>query len=211
VNKTRVIYAFDGEYGEVFGQPERHAKWFITGPSFSGKSYLVFRLCHYLCRFGTVWMNNFEEGDAATVAQKLERFGLTEHDARFRLYPRAPIADFKAALLRKRSGNIAVVDSIQHAAMNKRLYDEFCMALSNPRRGKMLLFISHYLKNDFASYVRHDCDIKIEVIGFVARVESRYGQQKQMLLLWEEGAKRYWGKKYKAVLDGKHWTGIWKK
>jgi hypothetical protein len=211
VNKKRVMYQFDGEFAEVFGSPERHAKWFITGPSFSGKSNFVFKLCAYLCRFGMVWMNNFEEGDAATVAQKLERFELTQFDSHFRLYPRAPIPDFKAALLRKRSGNIAVVDSIQHAHMNKRLYDDFSMALSNPRRGKMLLFISHYSKNDFTSHVRHDCDIKIEVIGFVARVESRYGQQKQMLLIWEEGAKKYWGKHYKKVLEGKFWTGIWKK
>lgn len=211
VNKKRVIYAFDGEYGECFGQPERHAKFFITGPSFSGKSSFVFELCSYLCRFGTVWMNNFEEGDAATVAIKMQRHGLLNHDKTFRLWPRMPIDDFKEKLMGKRAGNIAIVDSIQHASMNKKKYDDFAFALSNPRKGKMLVFISHYAKNEFTSHVRHDADIKIEIIGFVARIESRYGQQKQMLLIWEEGAKRYWGKHYKKVLEGKHWTGIWKK
>jgi hypothetical protein len=43
-------------------------------------------------------------------------------------------------------------------------------------------------------------------MGFIAYVESRYGGGKPFLI-WEEGAKKYWRKKYKDVIEGKYWPG----
>src|SRR6266498_827771 len=80
VNKQRVIYPFDGRMKDSFGSPEKIAKWFITGPSYSGKSSLIFTICNELCAFGKVDYNNFEEGDSETVKEKIIRHGLVNRE-----------------------------------------------------------------------------------------------------------------------------------
>jgi hypothetical protein len=206
VNKQRVIYPFKDRLKDSFGEPEKIAKWFITGPSYSGKSSLIFTLCNELCEFGKVDYNNFEEGDSQTVAEKIQRHGLLDREGAFKLLPRVPVDEFKARLLKRKSAAFGVIDSVQHAEMSKHTYIQLTDTLCCQRRGKSLLFINHWVKNDLTKFIKHDCDIKIEVIGFVAHIESRYGGNRPFLI-WEEGAKKYWQKKYRSVIDGKYWPG----
>lgn len=211
INKQRTIYKFEGRFLESFGEPEKHSKWFITGPSYSGKSTFLFILSNYFSQFGLVDYNNHEEagGDSKTVAIKLEQIGMKEND-RIR-YFKAPIESdtnetFTERLLRRRSAEFAFIDSLQHAEMNKRKYLDITNLFCNPKKAKSLVLISHWVKDDLTKFIKHDCDIKIEVIGFVAYVLSRYGGNKPFVI-WEEGAKQYWGKKYKQVIEGKYWPG----
>ncbi len=205
-NKQRVVYAFEGKFKESFGNPERIARWYITGPPFSGKSSFCFQLCKYLSTFGTVAYNNYEEGDSQTVADKIQEHGLMEREAHFKLIPGEPVPDFQKRMTRRQSAAFAVTDSVQHAGMDKKTYVAFSNALSNNRRGKSLIFICHWVKNDLTKFIKHDCGIKIEVLGFVAHVESRYGGNKPFII-WEQGAKNYWGKKYNSVIAGRYWPG----
>lgn len=212
INKERIIYEFDGKFQASFGKPERHAKWFITGPSFSGKSSFLFELCNYLTRFGTVDYNNHEEagGDSQTVASKLLFNNMQDKDGAIRYYKAPLVSDeyetWTERLCKKKSCDFAVLDSMQHAEMDKHLYLRITERFSNSRRGKSLLFISHWVKNDFTKFVKHDCDIKIEVIGFVAYVESRFGGNKPFVI-WEKGARDYWRKNYNKVITGQYWPG----
>jgi len=211
VNKQRYIYPFEGKFFESFGKPEKYAKWFFTGPSFSGKSTLMFIICQYLSRFGTVDYNNHEEagGDSETVVQKIGISGMNGNNG-IRLY-KAPLESdvyetFYDRLIKRKSASFAVLDSIQHAEMNKKSYLHYTDSLCNPRKGKSMLFVSHWVKNDFTKFVKHDCDIKVEVIGYVAHIESRYGGNKPFLI-YEQAAKTYWGKNYNKVIDGRYWPG----
>lgn len=212
LKKERDKYAFEGKYLESFGSPEAHAKWFFTGPSFSGKSSLVFEVCNYLTQFGVVDYNNHEEagGDSETVVKKIIQSGMQDKDGKIRLY-KAPIESdqfetFGERMMKKKSADFAVIDSIQHAELTKKQYLQLTDSLCNPRKGKSLLFISHWVKNDFTKFVKHDCDIKVEVIGFVADVDSRFGGGKPFLI-WEKGAKEYWGKRFNQIIQGKYWPG----
>lgn len=212
LKKERVIYEFEGDFLASFGKPERHAKWFITGPSFSGKSSLIFTVCNYLTGFGLVDYNSHEEagGDSETVADKIRLSGMADKDGKVRLY-KAPIEDeryetFGERLAKKNSANFAVLDSMQHAELDKKSYLRLTEALCTPRKGKSIIFISHWIKNDFTKFVKHDCDIKVEVIGFIANIESRFGGNKPFVI-WEQGAKNYWRKRYKDVINGRYWPG----
>lgn len=206
VNKKRTIYQFTGNYKECFGCPESHAKWFITGPSYSGKSFFIFALCSYLTTFGKLDYNSFEEGDSETVSEKIKLHGLLDRENDFRLIPKAPLHLFKQRLQKRMSASFGVIDSVQHAGVRVPEYKDLVDTLCIPKKGKSLLFINHWVKNDLTKFIRHDCDIKIEVIGFVAHIQSRYGGNKPYII-WEQGAKDYWKKKYKSVADGKYWPG----
>lgn len=216
MNKKRILYPFEHAWLESFGRPEKHAKWFITGPSFSGKSSFIINLiCNCLTRYGVVDYDNFEEagGDSDTVTDKLELAGVKEKekDGLLRFF-KAPVVfsetheTFVERMLKRKSAPFGVIDSLQHAEMNKRQYIHLTDTLCNPKKGKSLLFISHWIKNDLTLFVKHDCDIKVEVIGFVAHVQSRYGGNKPFVI-YEEFAKKYWGKRYKQVISGQYWPG----
>jgi hypothetical protein len=206
VNKKRTIYPFEGPFLESMGCPEKIAKIFITGPSYSGKSSFTFILCNYLTQFGTVDYNNYEEGDSQTVAEKISIHGLLEKEKLFRLLPKVPVNEMKERLLKRKSAAFAVIDSVQHAELNKHAYIQLVDTLCIPRRGKCIIFINHWVKNDLTKFIKHDCDIKIEVIGFVAKIFSRYGGNKPFIV-WEQGAKKYWQKRYNAVVQGRYWPG----
>lgn len=206
INKQRVIYEFDGKWLESFGKPERTARWFVKGPPSSGKSSLCFQLSEYLTKFGVVGYNNYEEGDSWTVADKIEKYGLKEKGDRFRLIPGEPIEEFKKRMLRRKSPNFGIIDSVQHAGFNVKTYKDFADSLCNDRRGKSLVFINHWKNSDLSWFIKHDCYIKVEVIGFIAHVEGRYGGGVPFVI-WEKKAKEYWGKKYNTVIAGRYWPG----
>lgn len=206
MGKKRVEYDFEGEFLRVFGRPEKIAKWFITGPSFSGKSSFVFIISAYLTKFGNVDYDSFEEGDSATIVDKIIKHGLADKPG-FKILPKVPIADLKERLSKRKSASFAVVDSVQHAQMGKAEYCDLVDSLCNQRKGKSLLFINHWIKNDLTKHIKHDCDIKVEIINFVARIESRFTGRCLFWVIWEDEAKKKWGKRYPAVIKGQYWPG----
>lgn len=206
VNKKRIIYPFTGPFFDSMGCPEKNAKIFITGPSFSGKSSFTFEFCNFLTQFGKVDYDNLEEGDSETTGKLIKRYGLLEKEYLFKLLPNISTADMKERLLRKHSASFAVIDSVQHAEINRHIYIDLVYTFRNPKRGKCLIFINHWIKNDLTKFIKHDCDIKIEVIGFVAKIFSRYGGNKPYVI-WEEGAKKYWQKRFNQVVQGRYWPG----
>jgi hypothetical protein len=210
LKKERNVFPFEGRFLESFGKPEKHAKWFITGPSFAGKSSLLFELAAYMCGFTRVDINEMEEagGDSETVAQKIRQSKMP--DGNIRMYKAPLISDVSQTLYERmtlrNSPGFVVINSMQHAEMDKKLFLHYTDTFCNPRRAKSMCFISHWIKNDLTKFVKHDCDIKIEVIGYVAHVESRYGGGKPFII-WEQGAKNYWKKKYHRVINGWYWPG----
>jgi predicted ATP-dependent serine protease len=208
VNKKRIIYPFEGKWRESFGQPERFAKWFITGPPGSGKSSFIYELCSYLIQFGNkrIDYNSHEEGDSQTTADKIERYGLAIAPG-FKVLDKVATPLWKQRLLNRQSASFGVMDSLQHGNMNKNEYREFVRDLCNTRKGKSLIFISHNIKDGYTLFVKHDCDIKIECRGFIAKPDiSRYGGNKPFVI-WEKGARKFWGKKYNSVVSGNYWPG----
>lgn len=217
INKKREYVELTGAIGESIGKLELGTKIFITGRSYSGKSTFIIALCKAIAEQGMrVDYNSHEEkgGDSSTIIEKMRHAGIIDEkfDAMLRFY-KAPLESdteetFGEILKRKASAGFAVLDSIQHAGMNKQKYIEFTEYFCNPKRKKIVAFISHWQKNDFVGHVRHDCDIKLEAMHYVVYVESRMaGANNRPIVLWEEGAKRGWGKRYKMVVEGKYWPG----
>jgi hypothetical protein len=215
ITKTREWIDLGGELGNSIGLVELGTKIFITGKSYSGKSSLLVKLCAAVAPHMKVDYNSLEEkgGDASTMIQKLIHAGVDhKFDDKIRFY-KAPLVSeheetFADILNKKNSAGFAVLDSIQHAGMNKRLYIDFSDRFCNAKRKKIIAFVSHWRKNDFVDHVRHDCDVKLEAMNYVVYVESRLpNATNKPIVIYEEGAKRTWGKNYKKVIEGKYWPG----
>ncbi len=208
IDKKRVIYEFDGRFLECFGKPERNAIWLIFGKSGNGKTHLVLTLVKYLAeKFGVVEYISLEEGDKQSFSIALQHVNMRDV-ARFRLVPPIPKEQIKERISKKRGADFEVIDSVQYSDLTYSEHKELKNQRSTKR--KMLIYISHANGNNpdgkTADKIRYDADIKVHVIGFVAKVKSRYGGNK-VFIIWEQGAKEYWGKKYNSVITGKYWPG----
>jgi hypothetical protein len=206
LNKKRQVLEFDGEFLESFGKPEKNAGWFIWGQSGNGKTRFLLQVCKYLTKFGKVDYDSLEEGACESIAKALRETQMEEVDGRFRLLDVMPFNDFVNRLAGKKQADFGVIDSVQYAGFD---YDQYKETKERLKR-KSLLFISHATGNNpkgtCAEAIRYDVPIKVHVIGYVAKVVSRYGGNKPFII-WEEGAKRYWGKKYLPVKEGRYWPG----
>jgi hypothetical protein len=207
INKKRKCFDFEGEFADSFGHPEKNAIWFIWGQSGNGKTRFMLQVCKYLSKFGKVDYNSLEEGHGESIAIALRDVNMIEAEGRFRLLDVMPFNDFLHRLAGKKTADFGVIDSVQYAGFSYEQYKEMKETLKK----KSLLFISHATGNNpkgsCADAIRYDSSIKVHVIGYVAKVVSRYGGQKPFVI-WEEGAKKYWGKKYPHVKDGRYWPGL---
>lgn len=215
INKKRQYIEIAGAIGESIGLVEKGTKIYISGKSYSGKSSFMAMLCKSFADKMTVDYNNHEEkgGDAGTVKKKLDQAGLDEsYDSRIRYY-KAPIESdveetWEEILSKKRSAGFAVLDSVQHAELDKHQYLRITEKYCNPRRGKIIAFVCHWVMNDYMKFIKHDCDVKLEVMNYVVWVESRLeGATNKPIVIWEEGAKKAWKKNYSAVIKGNYWPG----
>jgi hypothetical protein len=206
LNKKRTIYEFEGPFLDSFGKPERNSIWIVWGQSGHGKTRFLLILTKYLTRFGTVAYNSLEEGDGESFAKGLRETDMHEVEGRFRLIDMEPTPEFKERMKKKKAAQFGVIDSVQYAGFDYDYYKEMKKEL----RKKSLLFISHAQGNNplgrTADSIRYDAGIKVHVIGYMAKVISRYGGN-MPFIIWEEGAKKYWGKKFYLVKEGKYWPG----
>lgn len=206
INKKRKVYEFDGDFKDSFGNPEQNAVWFIWGQSGNGKTRLVLEICKYLTRFDKVDYDSLEEGACQSMAIALRDTQMEEVEGKFRLLDVMPFEDLVRRLAGKKQAGFAVIDSVQYAGFDYDRYKEVKQKL----RKKCLIFISHATgnnpKGNTADSIRYDSSIKVHVVGYVAKVVSRYGGNKPFII-WEDGAKKYWGKKFNVVKEGKYWPG----
>jgi hypothetical protein len=206
-NKKRIVHDFEGEFLESFGKPERNAMWCIWGQSGNGKTRFMLQVCKYLTKFGKVDYNSLEEGNGESIAKALRETQMEEVEGKFRLLDVMPFDDFVARLSGKKTADFGVIDSVQYAGFDYDRYKQTKQLLKK----KSLLFISHATGNNpkgaTAESIRYDASIKVHVVGYVGKVISRYGGNKPFII-WEEGAKKYWGKKFIHVKEGRYWVGM---
>lgn len=195
LSRKRRVFPFTGAWADAFGLPETTGVWFVWGNSGNGKSSFVMQLCKELCRYDRVVYDSLEEGDSMTMQQSLLRHGMSSVGRRFSLLDCEPMDDLKARLARRKSWNIAVIDSFQYTQMNYRDY----IRMKEQNRDRLLIFISHAdgrsPRGGAAESVMYDATLKIWVEGFKAFSKGRFIGETGEYTIWPEGAERYWGAK----------------
>lgn len=195
LNRKRNTFPFSGVWADAFGQPERTGVWFVWGNSGNGKSSFVMQLCKELCKYDRVVYDSLEEGDSMTMHQSLLRHGMGDVGRRFSLLDAEPMNELQERLSRRKSWNIAVIDSFQYTQMSYRDY----IRLKEAHRDKLLIFISHAAgrapRGSAAQSVMYDATLKIWVEGFKAFSKGRFIGETGEYTIWPEGAEKYWGGK----------------
>lgn len=173
----------------------------IWGHSGNGKSSFVMQLVNVLCQYAKVLYVGLEEGHERSMQRNATKHLEPENAKGMVLFADHGMTydALVKRLKKKRSEKYIVIDSIQYWHITYEQYQ----ALKEQFPSKGFIFISH-AKGQIpygatANAIRYDAGLKIHVTGYVADVVSRYGGNKP-LVIWDEGAKKYWGEKLKKKL-----------
>ena len=94
---------FEGQWKDVFDQPEEGDTWFISGPSASGKSSFVMQFAKMLCGIGSVLYVSLEEGVGLSMQRRLAQFKMTDVQGSFRLITDGDIKALEERLAKPKS------------------------------------------------------------------------------------------------------------
>lgn len=183
---------FDGKWAEVFGQPERAHSWSIWGQSGSGKTTFNMQLTKYLSSFERVLYNSLEEGLSKSIVSAYSRAGITRRDKV--LLTADTMSELEERLLKDKSPNIAIIDSVKYTRFRWADYERFCSLFDK----KLLIWIMHAKgkepKGSLAQDIRYDSFVKVYTEGYRAFVTSRYTEGGDGFMdIWAEGARAYYG------------------
>ena len=196
LKKYNLIEGLSPDLKDSFGEIEDAFTMIIWGTSGQGKTNFTIKILEELSRLcGKVAYNSLEEGHGKTMQDLAIRHDLVAKCADMLFIDNEHFDELVKRLKKKRSPKIVVIDSIQYSRMT---YEQYQFLKESFRR-KIFIFISHASgkepKGGTAISIRYDANIKVHVEGFIAFVTSRYGGTKNYVI-WEEGAKTHWGKKY---------------
>jgi hypothetical protein len=189
------VMDFKGEWLHCLGRPEKAGIWIIYGESYHGKTNFTVKLAKYLTQFvkNKVLINSLEEGKTESFKLTSIRSGLKQVKEKILLGDRVPMVDVEARLLKQRSPEIIIVDSLQFTKLNKTTFEK----LSNRFRKKLFIFVSNadgkIPRGALAKHVKNEAMIKIRVEGYKAFPESRFGGGKPFII-HEQKAAEYHGK-----------------
>lgn len=191
------------KFKNSFGELTNNFNMIIWGDSGNGKTNLVMQITNLLILNGDVLYVSLEEGHESTMQltamRQLEQLNQSNHKIRFSDYE-MDLEELRKTLSKRQSARFVIIDSIQYLNISYEDYKNLKSDFPN----KSFLFISHQKgkipDGSTSNKVRYDVPIKVRVEGYVAFVTSRYGGNKPFVI-WEEGAKKYWGKKFKKTIQ----------
>jgi hypothetical protein len=181
-----------------FGQLTMNFIMIIYGDSGNGKSNLIMQLVKLLINHGKILYISLEEGHEVSMQLTALRQLSAEHHGVIGFADDSMTFDELVKYLKKkRSAQFIIIDSVQYFDIDYKKYKLLKLWFKN----KTFIFISHAKgkKPDgfTACKIEYDAAIKVRVHGLIAFIKSRLGGNAPYVI-WEEGAKNFWGNKYKT-------------
>ncbi|WP_025843368.1 ATP-binding protein [Porphyromonas gingivicanis] len=166
---------FEGEWLRHLGRPALNGIWFVFGKSGSGKTTYCLQLAKYLTQFvKRIGYNSLEQGLSPSMQQAWRKAGLEECGRRIMLIERESLEELEERLKKKQSPDVIFIDSVLYLANPAREI----IALRHKFPTKLFIILGQERNSDVwdakQMKIKHDADIKIRLVGGVARCETRY-------------------------------------
>lgn len=184
---------WEDEYREAFGTPERTGLWVFNGHSGNGKGNLMMMLAKRLSEYGTVLINDLEEGDRMTFQEAMVRNGMGTVKGKV-LTTSESFKVLAARLARKRSPEIVIINTVQYLTVRWQKFLEWQTKYKNT---KLIIAFSQAEDKQpegiLAKKIWYHADLKVWVEGFVAHNNGRTWGTTNELKIFNEGAADYNG------------------
>jgi hypothetical protein len=187
-SKKYECFDWDGEWLSAFGNPAMNSRWFVLGPSASGKSSFVMQLAKKLCEYGPTLYMSYEEGVGMEFQRRLKLMKMNEVQGRFVVTPDDTYKEIMDRLSKPKSPRFVVVDSFQVSDWS---YEQALELMKRyPQKG--FVFVSQEDKGQpmgkAAIRLRYIADMKIRVAGYKAYCQGRSaGSPGNYYVVWKEG------------------------
>jgi hypothetical protein len=201
--KFKFLESIPENISNSFGRLTSNFIMIVWGHSANGKSNFIMTFIKALMPHGKVLYVALEEGFEASMQMNIIRhLNVDEHSGKIEFADQEMTYEaLVIKLSKKKSPRFIVIDSLQYWDIDLKKYKELKRRFS---RTKSFIFISHSKgkipDGTTADKIRYDAAIKARVEGFVVFVASRLGGNNPFVI-WEEGAKRYWGRSYQKKIS----------
>ena len=175
----------------------------MWGQSGNGKSEAAMTLARELAKYGKVLYVSAEEGYGASFQQRIRRCCMAELKSRF-IVSLDTFDELMERLGQREKPKAVFIDSPQAMHLKKSEFEKIRSQYGNRM---LIVFVSQTdgkePKGKTAQDIKFFADIKIFVSGFKAFSHGRFYGETGEKVIWEEGARRAYGRNKKEVEDGK--------
>lgn len=168
--------AFEGDWLELFGEPECNFKLLCYGKEKSGKSTMILRFADYLAKnFGKVFYNSHEEGHSKTFQDRVISNNI---DApKLFVGHKVGFSEMMDDSFKRRYYKSIIIDSLQYMNLTYSQYKHLTAKYKN----KSFIFVSQINgrgKIKGGTDIAHAVDIKMFTFDGKARIQSRFTSEK---------------------------------
>ena len=174
----------------------------IWGYSGNGKSGAAMSLCKECGAYGKVLYVAAEEGFGASMQNTVRRYDMASLHTKFQICLDS-YDELMERLEKRESAHVVVIDSPQAMGLKKSQFHELRTKYAGK---KLIIFVCQAdgkePKGKVAQDIKFLADIKIWVSGFKAFSHGRFYGETGEKVIWDEGARRAYGRDKKEVDDG---------
>lgn len=166
---------FEGEWQNMFGNPEHNFRMMFWGPQKSGKSTLCLKFCDYLSKFGKVAYNSWEEGISETFKRRAIENNITSQ--KLFLLHKCSFEEIMDDSFKRKHYKTLVIDSVQYMRFTYEQYKQ----LIDKYPSKIILVINQAngkggIKG--GTDISHAVDATVYCSKGYAHIESRFTSKK---------------------------------
>jgi len=184
------------EWRSHLGNLSENFRMIIEGKSGHGKTEYVLKLSKMLAmHYGKVHLNSVEQGKSDSFKEAFDRCNMHEVESGKWMLGGKQMREFDyyfKRMQRPNSGRVLIIDSLDYFSLTlaqfKQLHERF------PHKSIIIIAWNNPM-DSHAKKIKYMCDIKVEINDFEAKIRSRFGGNKP-LVIWKEG---YEGLKRKFI------------
>ena len=169
---------FEGIWLDTFGTPERNFRMLIPGQPKNGKTDFCIKFAKYICQWGKLLYNTWEQGVSKTLQDAIRRNNMQEVSGKI-MFHQLTFEDLITYLKAKGSPRFIIIDSRDYMNLTADQYKTLIELF--PRKSFIVICWGDKdgkPKGTHAEAISFMVDIICPVIKFTAYPQSRFGGNK---------------------------------
>ena len=190
IEKSFHTFAFEGEWLDSFGEPEKNFKMIIYGESGHGKTEFNVKFAKYLTTFGKVLYISYEQGISKSLQDSIVRNNMDDVRAGKVMFTSGGLFSEVLDYIKKSKSRIVIIDSLDYMKLTVEQFK--ILTKTYPKKAFIIIAWAKNgtPKSQHAKDIEFMVDIKSFVENFTITLpRSRFGGNKPFVI-WDNPKKK---------------------